>query len=132
MADDYGLNFGFRRSGESMSVREGRLSVPAGGPVWPAAGSFHQGDFVTIDPASPGFLKLAPANTPAQTGVSGLLVQEDPNLFDSIYNRIGPGILHDSYDLGRIINNRLAIIWAGAGVKFWVKNTLDVTRPDGS
>jgi hypothetical protein len=125
MADDYGLNFGFRRSGESMSVREGRLSVPA-------TGTFTQGDLVTLDAANAGFLKKAPSSQPALTGITGLLVQEDANLFDSIYNRIGPGILHDSYDLGRIINGRLAIIWSGAGVKFWVANTVDTTRPDGT
>jgi hypothetical protein len=125
MADDYGLNFGFRRSGESMSVREGRLSVPV-------AGTFTQGDLVTLDPAAAGFMKKAPSSSAHIVGVTGLLVQEDANLFDSIYNRIGPGILHDSYDLSRVLNNRLAIIWSGGGVKFWVRNTADVTRPDGT
>lgn len=125
MASDYGLNFGFLRSGESMSVREGRMSVPA-------AGTFIQGDLVMIDAANAGYMKKAPSNTGAKTGVVGLLVQEDPNLYDSIYNRIGPGILHDSYDLSRVVNSRMAIIWSGSGVKFWIRNTAATTRPDGS
>lgn len=125
MASDYGLNFGFRRSGESMSVREGRFQVPA-------TGAFIQGDLVMVDAANAGLLKKAPSNTGPNTGIVGLLIQEDANMFDSIYNRIGPGNLHDSYDLGRIILGKLAIIWSGAGLKIWLRNTVDATRPDGT
>lgn len=119
MASDYGLNFGFRRSDESMAIREGRFKVPA-------TGTFKQGDCVTIDPANPGFLKKAAANEALVPGVTGFLVQEE--VWDrSIYGRQ----VLDSYALDEVLNGRLATIWSGAGTKVWLKNTAQVTRVDG-
>jgi hypothetical protein len=119
MASDYGLNFGFRRSDESMAVREGRQRVPA-------AGTFKQGDYVALDPANPGFLKRADANVVPQTGLTGLLVQEEA--WDrSIYGRQ----VLDSSALDEVLNSRQAIIWSGAGTKVWLRNTTTQTRADG-
>lgn len=119
MASDYGLNFGFRRSDESMAIREGRLKVPA-------AGTFVQGECVVFDPANPGFLKRGAANEPAVPGYSGMLVQEE--VWDrSIYGRQ----VLDSFALNEILNNRLATVWSGAGTKVWFKNTPAQTRVDG-
>lgn len=119
MASDYGLNFGFRRSDETMAIREGRQKVPA-------AGTFKQGDCVVIDPANPGFLKKGAAGEDAVSGWSGLLVQEE--VWDrSIYGRQ----TLDSFALDEVLNNRLATIWSGAGTKVWFKNTDAQTRVDG-
>lgn len=119
MASDYGLNFGFRRSDESMAIREGRLKVPA-------AGVFRQGECVVFDPANPGFLKRAAANEAAVPGYSGMLIQEE--VWDrSIYGRQ----VLDSFGLSEVLNNRLATIWSGAGTKVWFKNTAAQTRVDG-
>lgn len=121
MASDYGLNFGFRRSDESMrSGTEGRLKVPA-------TGTFMQGDAVTFDPANPGFLKKAAANDPVLAGYTGLLIQEEGWDF-SIYE-VGP--IQDSFGRGRVRNSRLAAIWTGGGIKVWFKNTAGQTRADG-
>ncbi len=121
MASDYGLNFGFRRSDESMrSGTEGRLKVPA-------VGTFYQGDVVTFDPANPGFLKKAAANDPILAGYTGLLIQEEGWDF-SIY-QAGPTI--DSFQRGLVRNSRLAAIWTGAGLKVWLKNTAASARADG-
>lgn len=119
MASDYGLNFGFRRSDESMAIREGRQKVPS-------VGTFRQGECVVIDPANPGFLKRAAANEPAIPGYSGMLIQEE--VWDrSIYGRQ----VLDSFGLDEVLNNRLATIWSGAGTKVWFKNTPAQTRVDG-
>lgn len=119
MASDYGLNFGFRRSDESMAIREGRQKVPA-------AGIFKQGECVVLDPANPGFLKRGAANEPAVPGYSGMLIQEE--IWDrSIYGRQ----VLDSFALNEVLNNRLATIWSGAGTKVWFKNTGAQTRVDG-
>lgn len=112
MASDYGLNFGFRRSDESMrSGTEGRQKVPA-------TGTFYQGSLVTFDAANPGFIKQAPANSAIEPGFTGLLIQEDA------WDRG----LHDNpvvstQDLSAVLNNRLCAIWTGAGLKIWLKNT---------
>lgn len=120
MASDYGLNFGFRRSHEGLSVREGRQKTPkTGSPL-------RQGAFVTLDAANPGFLTLAGADPVARAGINGLLVQEE--VWDrSIYeaDRV------TSFDLGVTKRNRLSVILGGAGTKFWLKNTAAQTRVDG-
>lgn len=120
MASDYGLNFGFRRSDESMrSGTEGRLKVPA-------AGTFYQGDLVTFDPANPGFIRKAPAGTAIDPGFTGLLIQEEG--WDAPIYEAGPG---DSFTRGRVRNGRLCAIWTGAGLKVWLKNTTAQNRADG-
>jgi len=119
MASDYGLNFGFRRSDESVRSSEGRLRTPATGAV------LLQGTLVTIDPANPGFLKVAAANAPVVPGVTGLLVQEefDRSIYES--DRV------DSFVLGLTKKNRLSVITTGAGTKFWLANTAAQNRADG-
>lgn len=119
MASDYGRNFGFRRSDETMAIREGRQKVPA-------SGTFVQGECVVIDPANPGFLKRAAAGELAIPGYSGMLIQEE--IWDrSVYGRQ----VLDSFALNEVLNNRLATIWSGAGTKVWFRNTLAQTRVDG-
>lgn len=121
MASNYGLNFGFRRSDESMAIREGRLRTPA-------AGTFRIGSLVALDPAAPGFLKAAASAQVGSGGTVGLLVQEESHI-NSIYNS-------DHYDtfnsrFGVAKNNTLSVIWAGAGTKIWMRNTAGSTRADG-
>src|SRR5215212_7774430 len=117
MASDYGLNFGFRRSDESMRLgTEGRLKVPA-------TGTYRQGDLVTFDPANPGFIKKAAANTPVEPGFTGLLIQEDA--WDIPVN--GNQVLN-TYDLDVVHNDALCAIWTGAGLKVWMKNTPATTN----
>lgn len=119
MASDYGRNFGFRRSDETMAIREGRQKVPA-------AGVFKQGECVVIDPANPGFLKRGVAGQVAIAGFSGMLVQEE--IWDrSVYGRQ----TLDSFALDEVLNNRLATIWSGAGTKVWFRNTVAQARVDG-
>jgi hypothetical protein len=119
MASDYGRNFGFRRSDETMAIREGRQKVPA-------TGTFKQGECVVIDPANPGFLKRGVANQPAIAGFSGMLVQEE--VWDR--SHYGRQVL-DSFALDEVLNNRLATIWSGAGTKVWFRNTALQQRVDG-
>jgi hypothetical protein len=119
MASDYGRNFGFRRSDETMAIREGRQKVPA-------VGVFKQGMCVVIDPANPGFLKLGAANEKAVPGFSGMLIQED--VWDR--SHYGRQVL-DSFALDEVLNNRLATIWSGAGTKVWMRNTVGQNRVDG-
>lgn len=120
MASDYGLNFGFRRSDESVLVREGRLKVPV-------SGTFLLGSQVEFDPNNPGYLMVSPSgSTPSAGGYVGLLVQEE--IWDrSIYapTRI------DSFYYGVARNNRLGVICSGPGGKVWYKNTAAQTRADG-
>lgn len=112
MASNYGLNFGFRRSDEHLRTgTEGRLRVPA-------TGTFHAGDFVTFDPANPGYIKMADANTGIRPGFSGFLIQEDA--WDIPLN--GNQIMM-TYDYDVIHNSSLCAIWTGAGLKIWLKNT---------
>lgn len=119
MASDYGLNFGFRRSDESVVVREGRLKVPV-------TGTFRLGSLVTFDPAAPGYMAAAAANEVGEGGTCGLLVQEE--IWDrSIY---APSRI-DSFYYGVARNNRLAVIVSGPGGKVWFKNTTGQTRADG-
>lgn len=119
MASDYGRNFGFRRSDESYRISEGRFRTPKTGAV------LLQGTCVEIDPASPGYLRVAAANAKPRPGICGMLVQEE---FDrSIYGAEG----FDSYDLNVTKRDRLSVITNGAGVKVWFKNTAAETRADG-
>lgn len=122
MASNYGLNFGFRRSDESMtSGREGRLRTPA-------EGTFRIGSLVAFDAANPGYLRAATANEIGEGGTVGLLVQEE-QMFGSIYEQEVAN--YDSFSLGLAKNNTLSAIWAGAGLKVWFKNTESQTRADG-
>lgn len=119
----YGRNFGFRRSGGDAATREGRFRVPA-------TGDFHQGDLVTIDPANPGFLKKAAAGAQPEPGVTGFLIQEFE--LDSVYAPGKDQLANvDSNFRGKVKNGYLATIWAGPGVKIWLRNTPAKTRPDG-
>lgn len=115
MASDYGLNFGFRRSDESMAIREGRHKTPASGTA------LLLGTAVQIDPANPGYLKQAAANAPAISGFCGLLVQEESHL-GSIFEA-APMLGHDSIDLGTAKKDQLSTIWSGDGTKVWFRNT---------
>lgn len=117
MASDYGLNFGFRRSDESMATREGRFKTPATGT------ELRQGSAVEIDPANAGYLKQCAANPAPVTGLRGLLVQEDSHIF-SAFQEMG----HDSYSLGLAKLNTLSVMWAGVGTKVWFRNTPARTR----
>ena len=119
MASNYGLHFGFRRSDETMAIREGRQKVPA-------AGTFLQGQPVTFDEANPGFVRATAPGEPAVTGWTGMLIQEEA--WDrSIYQ----STILETSDLSTVINGRLCTIWSGNGTKVWMKNTEAVTRADG-
>ena len=121
MASDYGLNFGFRRSDESMATREGRFKTPvAGNPLL-------QGSAVELDPATPGYLKASAASAPPMTGLRGLLVQEESHILSSVFAPT-PGLGHDSIDLGFCKKDQLSVMWAGVGTKVWFKNTVAYSR----
>jgi hypothetical protein len=119
MASDYGLNFGFRRSDESMATREGRFKTPATG------NALLLGTAVEIDAANPGFLKACAANAAPVSGLRGLLVQEE----NHIMGVFETGLLgHDSVDLGTAKKDQLSVMWAGVGTKVWFKNTAAYSR----
>ena len=121
MASDYGLNFGFRRSDESMRVAEGRLKTPAADPV------LLLGTAVKQDTATPDRLEVAAADEALVTGFSGLLLQEE--VWDrSFYEQQ----IVDSFELGKAKKDRLSVITSGAGVKVWMKNTSRFTVPSAS
>lgn len=120
MASDYGLNFGFRRSDESLLRREGRFKTPADGDA------LLLGSAVEIDPAEPGYLKQSAANAVAVVGLRGLLVQEDSHIGDIFSNSPDRG--HDSYDLGYAKLDTLAIMVAGPGAKVWFRNSAAYSR----
>lgn len=119
MASDYGLNFGFRRSDESLRLSEGRFKTPVGSAL-------KLGTAVEIDSASPGYLKQCAANRAAVPGYTGLLLQEE-NHIRGTYDDMG----YDSYDMGVALPDKLSVITSGAGVKVWFKNTGAETRADG-
>lgn len=122
MASEYGLNFGFRRSDESVRVSEGRFRTPITGSA------LLIGTAVQIDPANPGFLVACAANAPIVPGAAGLLVQEEIQ-FGSIY---GQSIeLLDSFSYGIAKKNTLSVLSTGAGTKVWFKNSAAQTRVDG-
>lgn len=112
MASDYGLNFGFRRSDESMATREGRFKTPATGTA------LKQGVLVEIDTANPGYLKQSAANAAGVSGLRGLLVQEESHIFSAFEEHA-----HDSYSLGTTKLDQLSVMWAGIGTKVWFRNT---------
>lgn len=119
MASDYGLNFGFRRSDESLRLSEGRFKTPVGSTL-------KLGTAVEIDPASAGYLKQSAANAVPVPGKSGLLLQEENHLRNT-YDTWG----YDSFDMGIAQADKLSVITSGAGVKVWFKNTAGETRADG-
>jgi hypothetical protein len=121
MASDYGLNFGFRRSDESMATAEGRFKTPSGG------NALLLGSAVEIDAANPGYLKVSGNAAAPVTGLHGLLVQEDSHIF-SIYEKGWK----DTADLGVAKKDTLAIMRAGAGTKVWLRNTAQTTSKDGT
>jgi hypothetical protein len=122
MASDYGLNFGFRRSDESVRVSEGRFRTPITGSA------LLIGTAVQIDPANPGFLVACAANAPIVPGAAGILVQEE-QMFGSVYSQ--PPALFDSFSLGVAKKNTLSVLSTGAGTKVWLKNSTAQTRADG-
>lgn len=115
MASDYGRNFGFRRSDESLAIREGRFKTPVG-----TAGAVLLGSAVEIDAAAPGFVKKCAANPAAITSLRGLLVQEESHI-DSVFNGSLNG--HDSIDLGISKPDQPTTFWSGKGLKVWFRNT---------
>lgn len=120
MASDYGLNFGFRRSDESMRTSEGRFKTPVSGTA------LKLGTAVEIDPASPGYLKASATNAVPVPGKSGLLLQEESHIRGT-YDVMG----YDSYDAGIAKADTLSVITFGSGTKVWFKNTTTATRADG-
>lgn len=121
MASDYGLNFGFRRSDESMATREGRHKTPKAG------NQLRQGIAVELDPATPGYLKVCAADAPPVSGLRGVLVQEESHI-GSVFD--GSTYGHDSLDLGLCKRDQLSVMWAGVGTKFWFRNTDAYARGD--
>lgn len=122
MASDYGLNFGFRRSDETVRVSEGRFKTPVAGAA------LLLGTAVQIDPAAPGFLKACAAAAPLVPGYAGILLQEEL-MFGSIY---GQDVnLLDSFSYGVAKKNTLSVVTTGAGTKVWFQNTAAQTRADG-
>jgi hypothetical protein len=122
MASDYGLNFGFRRSDESVRVSEGRFRTPTTGSA------LLIGTAVQIDPANPGYLIACAANAPLVPGAAGILVQEEIQV-GSIY---GADVsLLDSFSYGVAKPGRLSVISTGAGTKVWFKNSTAQARVDG-
>lgn len=122
MASDYGLNFGFRRSDESVRVSEGRFKTPATGAA------LLLGTAVEIDPADATntYLRVGASNVKARTGTCGLLVQEE------VWNRSFYEQQDvDSFVLGIAKKNTLSVLASGAGTKVWLKNTAAQTRADG-
>lgn len=122
MASDYGLNFGFRVSDESVRSSMGRVKTPKTGP------NLLLGTAVEIDPANPGYLRQAAASAKPRTGTCGLLVQEerwDAPVYDQAISFV------DSFSLGVAYPNRLSVITNGPGTKIWLKNTGAQTRADG-
>jgi hypothetical protein len=121
MASDYGLNFGFLRSDETVRWAEGRFKTPAGS-------SLLIGSVVEINAASAGYLKQSATSAVPVAGMCGLLVQElewDRSIYES-----GMDML-DSFQMGVAKANRLSVLTGGAGVKVWLKNTAGSTRADG-
>jgi hypothetical protein len=120
MASDYGLNFGFRVSDESYRRSNGRVKTPAtGAPLL-------LGTAVELDPANPGYLRVAGSAAKPRTYTCGLLVQEE------VWDRaIYEAQVVDSFALGVAKPNRLSVITNGAGSKVWFRNTAAQTRADG-
>lgn len=116
----FGDSFGFRRSNEHLhSGPESRHRIPATETDW------LQGDLVTIDPASGGYLKVAAANSPVVPGFTGLLIQFEEHVTADEINQYG---ILNTRDLSRTRPGLLANIVTGAGLKVWVKNLSADTR----
>lgn len=120
MASDYGINFGFRRSDESVRVSEGRFRTPTTGAA------LLIGTAVQIDPAAPGYLKACASAAPIVPGVAGILVQEEVHI-RSFYDYE----VVDSNMLGVAKKGALSVITTGAGTKVWFKNSAARTLNDG-
>jgi hypothetical protein len=121
MASDYGLNFGFRRSDESLRNSEGRFRTPAG-----EDGIILLGTCVEIDPDNFGFVRVGAADVPARPGICGLLVQEEI-MFRSLYEHAAL----DSFQVNYSQPNKLSVITNGPGAKVWFQNTPQQNRADG-
>ena len=119
MAGSYGDNFGFRRSDERWTT--GLYKTPVGS-------SLLIGTPVEINTSSAGFLKQCGANAAPLAGWCGLLIQElqfERSVYESDVSMV------DTLAQGVAKANRLSVITGGAGIKFWVKNTVGSTRLDG-
>lgn len=113
----FGNSFGFRRSNEHLHSGPQSARIPL---------TFIglQGDLVTIDAASGStlgvpYLKVAPANSVIEPGVTGLLVQYEEFITADGINR--ESILN-TRELSRVRVGQLANIVTGAGLKIWLKN----------
>ncbi len=121
---NYGPSVGFRVSAEEFrSGAEGRQRVPltAVGP-----NAIRQFDLVTFDPANPGFLRKAPADSPIEPGYTGLAVQESAHL-GSIFD--GPYPTADRLEILKA--GETAVITSGAGLKIWLRNRVASQREGG-
>lgn len=119
MASDYGLNFGFRISDESVRLSNGRYKTPVDGDLL-------IGTAVKIDHSNPGYLVACSEDDAMEPYAAGLLIQEE--IWDrSIYEKTRV----DSFDLGYTLNGRPSVITTGAGTKVWMRNTPQQTRIDG-
>lgn len=119
MASNYGPKFGFRRSDESLSVREGRYTVPD-----PVPAGMVQGAAVVLPTGGtngslPGELALGGADAVLGPGLGGILVQEEQHLQVDEYDAFTS---YDDSTAGSVRPGRLAISWCGSGVKVWFKN----------
>lgn len=127
MASDYGLNFGFRRSDESLRVSEGRFKTPTG-----EAGIILLGTCVEINPdetdgpLGSGRLRQAAAGALPRPGICGLLLQEEI-MFRSLYEFEQV----DSFQVNKSKPDALSVITNGPGVKVWFRNTPQQNRADG-
>lgn len=119
MASDYGRNFGFRISDESVRFSNGRYRTPAGSTL-------ALGTAVVVDPAAPGYLKAATTNELLVPGWSGILLQEEIHINTAYQTPV-----YDSYSFGIAKANKLSVITSGAGTKIWLTNTSAETRTDG-
>lgn len=115
----YSRNFGMR-SFENV-VRDGRFRVPkAGTPLLIGAP-------VTIDTATPGFLKLATAAQAPSPGC-GVVVFEHIQ-----YKGVDTSLVTSSdAPFNRVPLAQYAQMMHGAGTKVWLRNTADAPMYDGS
>lgn len=114
---NYGLNFGFRRSGGDSATREGKYKVPAD------LLDLRQGEVVEIDTTKPGFIKRAASNVALREGWSGLVIQEEGWL-ESYF----AAPQRTTHDMGFVRPGLRCAIWTGKGLLIWLKNTPAVTR----
>lgn len=124
MASDYGLNFGFRRSDETLRLSEGRNRTKAGTDGVLLIGTAVEVDYAAGDDT----LKQADADVALAPGTSGLVLQELVHE-RSIYETDASAL--DSFDINKTRPNRMTVMTSGAGTKVWFKNTAQDTRVDG-